>query len=163
MTEGYHYTACGLDYVYLQNGFKVRETKHGRAVAIENAQELHETIALAVIISPRSLRGQEVRFLRAQLGLSQDGLAKALRTRRGSVARWEGQPNKAISGTADAALRMFYALKADGHEVVERLVELLTELDDLNHQLAVLKEKQAHRDFERTEEGWQSLPLLEAA
>lgn len=154
MSEGYHYTACGLDYVYLQNGFKVRETKHGKAVAIENARELHEVIARAVISLPERLRGQEVRFLRAQLKLSQDGLAKALRTRRGSVARWEAAPDKAIPGTADAALRMFYALKVAGHEIAIRLVDLLTELDERQHDIAESK----HRDFEQTEQGWQPFP-----
>ncbi len=109
MTEGYHYTACGLNYVYLENGFRIRETEHGSAVAIENARELHEAIARMIISSPQDLRGQEVRFLRAQLKLSQEGLAKALRTKRGSVARWEARPNHAIPGPADSALRMFYA------------------------------------------------------
>src|SRR5665213_3450402 len=101
MTEGYHYTTCGLDYVYLQNGYKVHETKHGKGVSISHAQGLHDAIARMVVGAPFRLRGQEVRFLRAQLKLSQDGLARALRTRRGSVARWEGQPQQAISGPAD--------------------------------------------------------------
>lgn len=137
MTEGYHYTACGLDYVYLQNGYKVHETKHGKGVSISNAQGLHEAIARMIIGHMPRLRGQEVRFLRAQLKLSQDGLARILRTRRGSVARWEGMPDHAIPGTADAALRMFYALKADKHTLAERMVDLLTELDELEHQIAM--------------------------
>jgi DNA-binding transcriptional regulator YiaG len=137
MTEGYHYTTCGLDYVYLQNGYRVRETKHGRGVSISNAQGLHEAIARALVGASFRLRGQEVRFLRAQLRLSQDGLARALRTKRGSVARWEAQPNHSIPGPADTALRMFYALKAQKHELAEQIVELLTELDDLEHAAAV--------------------------
>lgn len=151
MTEGYHYTACGLDYVHLQNGYEVRETSHGKAVAIQDARGLHEAIARAVISSPMPLRGQEVRFLRAQLKLSQEGLAKALRTRRGSVARWEAKPDHPIPGTADSALRMFYAVKAERHEVAERLVDLLTEIDELEHKVEVLRGE----TFRATAAGWE--------
>lgn len=98
MTEGYHYTACGLDYVYLQNGFRVRETSHGRAVSIEDARGLHSAIATMIVTVPDRLRGQDVRFLRAQLKLSQESLAKALRTKRGSVARWELRLTRASQG-----------------------------------------------------------------
>lgn len=159
MTEGYHYTGCGLDYVYLQNGFKVHETKHGKAVAIHEARTLHEAIARAIISAPHKLRGQEVRFLRAQLKLSQDGLARALRTRRSSVARWEGRANHPITGTADASLRMFYALKVGGHEVAERIVELLTELDELQHKVTMLRES----SFRETAGAWRRQPALMAA
>lgn len=133
MTERYHYTACGLDYVYLLNGFTVRETPHGGGVSIKDARGLHEAIARSVIGAPHSLRGQEVRFLRAMLKLSQDHLARVLRQRRGSVARWEASPEKSIPGAADSALRMFYALKSDGHEVATKLIDLLQELDELEH------------------------------
>lgn len=155
MTEGYHYTTCGLDYVYLQNGFEVRETRHGKATAIKDASGLHAAIARMIINTPQHLRGQEVRFLRAQLKLSQDGLAKALRTRRGSVARWEAEPNKPIPGIADVALRMFYALKANGHAVAERVVDLLTEIDELEHRITVVRET----SFQDTEEGWRAFSL----
>jgi len=151
MTEGYHYTACGLDYVYLQNGYEVRETPHGKAVAIQDARGLHEAIARAVISSPRALRGQEVRFLRAQLKLSQEGLARVLRTKRGSVARWEAKPARSITGAADSALRMFYALKAEKHEVAERLVDLLTEADEVEHHVEMLRDA----TFRATAAGWE--------
>jgi hypothetical protein len=42
MPEGYHYTRCGLDYVYLLNGYEVRETAHGRGLAIEDGDDLHD-------------------------------------------------------------------------------------------------------------------------
>jgi transcriptional regulator with XRE-family HTH domain len=69
---------------------------------------------LDIIGDPHPLRGQEVRFLRGMMKVSQEGLARVLRQRRGSVARWEAEANKAVPGAADSALRMFYALKAGG-------------------------------------------------
>lgn len=143
------YTACGLDYVYLSNGFAVRETRHGKGIAVHDAEALHAAIARAVITSPRPLRGQEVRFLRSLLRLSQDGLARVLRTKRLTVARWEAKPNHAIPGTADAALRLFYSLKADNHALASQACDLLGELDELQYQLDTLLR------LRETDHGWQ--------
>jgi putative transcriptional regulator len=114
MRDRYRYADCGLDYVYLLNGYTLHETEHGAGVSIEDARRLHERVALDIIGDPHPLRGQEVRFLRGMMKVSQEGLARVLRQRRGSVARWEAEANKAVPGAADSALRMFYALKAGG-------------------------------------------------
>ena len=133
MNDAFHYTDSGLDYVYLINGFTVHKTPHGDGVSIKDARQLHERIALDLIGQPRPLQGQDVRYLRGMLRVSQEGLAKVLRQQRGSVARWEAEPNKDIPGAADSALRMFYALKACGHEAAMGVVALLQEVDDLKH------------------------------
>jgi hypothetical protein len=73
MNERYRYTGCGLDYVYLLDGYTVLETEHGRDVPIKDARQLHDRIALDIIGGPHPLRGQEVRFLRGMLKLSQEG------------------------------------------------------------------------------------------
>ena len=52
----------------------------------------------------------------------------------------------AIPGSADRALRFFFALKVSGHEVAERIVELVTQIDELEHERAT---------FEETERGWE--------
>jgi putative transcriptional regulator len=150
MTESYHYTASGLDYVYLINGYTVHETEDGQAIAINDARGLHDAIARDIIGNTRPIRGQEVRFLRSQLKLSQEGLARVLRTQRGAVARWEAAPAKPIPGAADSALRMFYALKVGGHEVAVKLTELLTEIDRITHELNVMRLS----TFDKTGEGW---------
>jgi len=38
MTEIFHYTDCGLDYVYLANGYTVHETAHAKGVSIKDAR-----------------------------------------------------------------------------------------------------------------------------
>ncbi len=146
MTGPHHYTECGLDYIYLLNGFKVHETPYGEGISIQNADGLHKAIALAVIISPNALRGQEVRFLRSLLDVSQAGLGDILGASRATVARWEGGADQAIPAGSDRALRMFYALKVTGHEVAERIVDLLTEIDELEHTQTL---------FEETDTGWE--------
>ncbi|HWB49302.1 MAG TPA: hypothetical protein VG651_09345 [Stellaceae bacterium] len=149
MTELHHYTLCGLDYVYLRNGYDLRETRHGPAIAIHDAVALHQAIARAIITNPQPLRGQEVRFLRSVLKLSQAGLARVLRNRRLTVARWEAAPDTAIPGTADAALRLFCSLKIDNHALAQQICDLLTEIDDLKHQMAVLELRETERGWER--------------
>ena len=107
MTEMYHYTECGLDYVYLDNGYVVHETAYGPAVEVEHADELDRQIALAIINHQRSLTGQEVRFLRGLLNLTQAELGNLLGKDAQSVARWE-RMKTAIPPTEDRALRQIY-------------------------------------------------------
>ncbi|KAF0109474.1 MAG: hypothetical protein FD149_2832, partial [Rhodospirillaceae bacterium] len=74
MSERYHYRLSGLDYVYLVNGFAWHETEYGPGIAIDDLDHLHEAIARHVVTSPSRLRGQEVRFLRSILNVSQAAL-----------------------------------------------------------------------------------------
>lgn len=149
MTEALHYTDCGLDNVWLANGFTVRETRRGLAYAITEAGDLHAAIALSLITAPYRYRGQEVRFLRSFLDLPQSGLARIVGTTRGTIARWEGEPDGKIPGASDRALRLFMALKMAGSDDADRLVELLQELDEIEHGRVV---------FEETPQGWERRP-----
>lgn len=140
--EMLHYTACGLDYVYLVNGFTLHDLDDGRqGYSVTKAIELHEAIARRVVALTRRLQGQEVRFLRGRLDLSQSGLARALEVTRAAVARWEASPHKAIPGSADRSLRYFYMLTAMKHELALKLVKTLNELDDAEDKLAVAEDE----------------------
>ncbi len=68
-----------------------------------------------------------MRFLRARLKLSQEGLA-----------RWEGMPDKPIPGPADVALRLFCGLKLENDTVMADLLDALTRLDEAEHRAAVI-------------------------
>lgn len=149
MTDALHYTDCGLDNVWLANGFTMRETRHGTAYAITDAAALHEAIASSLITAPYRYRGQEVRFIRSFLDIAQSGLAKIIGATRGTIARWEGNPDAKIPGVSDRALRMFIALKLAGNEDASRLVELIQDLDEIEHGGVV---------FEETAQGWERRP-----
>lgn len=129
----HHYTGCGLDYVWLVNGFKYVETPHGRGARIHDLDGLLKAIADRIISGPERLRGQEVRFLRSMLDLSQDGLARVLGQTRVTVARWEGRRDKAIPGASDRALRLFYAAQMAGARAAKEVSDLLKELDEIEH------------------------------
>ena len=126
----YHYTMCGLDYVYLRNGYRYYDTAYGPGVSIEKADALDRVIASRVLTSHSRLRGQEVRFLRSLLGRSQTALATHLGVKRITVARWEGAPNTPIPGPADRLLRLVtaHALFEEGFAHI--LVDLLPEISD---------------------------------
>lgn len=66
MSKNFHYTACGLDNVWLANGYKVKATRHGHAVAVDDVDGLHQLIAQTLIDKPVSLSGKEFRFLCTQ-------------------------------------------------------------------------------------------------
>ncbi len=131
----FHYTNSGLDNVWLLNGFERIETPHGSGVQIHNMEGLHKVIATCMITSPAPLRGQDVRFLRSMLEFSRESLARVVGYSRVSVARWEINRDGRIPKSADHALRLFYAASAAGEDVVRRLSELLTELDELKHEM----------------------------
>ena len=109
MKGSYHYTGCGLDYVYLANGFRRQKTPYGSGVSITDADGLHKAIARHIVSSPPRLRGQEIRFLRSMLDVSQAGLGDILGVSRATVARWEGNAETPIPSGTDRALRLFYA------------------------------------------------------
>lgn len=129
----HHYKDCGLDYVWLRDGFEYRDTPRGRMVRVHDVNGLHVAIARWIVSSPARLRGQEVRFLRSMLGLSQEGFGKLLRQSRATVARWEGDRDKMIPSGSDDWLRVVYTKRAEGDKAVCKLVDLLTELDELKN------------------------------
>lgn len=133
--DQFHYTASGLDYVWLTNGFTVKETAHGRGVSITDAEGLHRAIANAIVTGGRPLRGQEVRFLRSVLDLSQKSLGRVLGLDRSTVSRWEGEPNVPLPDQSERLLRMYYALHNEGDAVARELTELLQEEDEDERQL----------------------------
>jgi len=109
----FHYTQCGLDDVWLANGWRVEETEYGSGFAIENADRLHRAIARTIAAGPRPLRGQDARFLRVMLELSQADLARLLGVDRATVIRWEKARKRPLSRVQDIALRTLYAARAD--------------------------------------------------
>ena len=90
MKSWFHYTACGLDNVWLANGFTVRATKYGEGVAIEDVDGLHRLLATILVEKKGLLAGKEFRFLRVHLGLTQQGLAKLMGgVSENAVSLWE--------------------------------------------------------------------------
>ena len=106
-SDMHHYRECGLDYIWLAEGFVCEETAYGLAVMVENATALDQAVAEYVVSHRRNLTGQEVRFLRGLMDATQAELAALLGKDAQSVARWEKSKTK-LPPTEDRALRQIY-------------------------------------------------------
>ena len=126
----YHYTQCGLDYVFLENGYVENETPYGKTTAFKNADALGLAIAVKSIVAPTRLRGQEVRFLRGMLDCSQVELASELGIKRLTVARWESKPHTPIPGPADRVIRMLVAYAISDEKGMSVIIESMSEISD---------------------------------
>jgi len=131
--EPYHYQSCGLLGIYLRNGFTVTETAYGPAVSINNLEGLHRAIGLEIVCNQPELTGNEFRFLRKELDLSQNDLADLLSVSDSTLRNWERDRNKHISGPADRMLRSLYMESVDGESTVGNLLKRLSQLNQEIH------------------------------
>jgi putative transcriptional regulator len=144
----FHYVQCGLDNVWLTSGVEVTETEYGNGFRVRDAGELHEAIAKSIINGSRRLRGQEARFLRVQLNLSQEAMAKILGVDRATVIRWERSREKGLSLIQDIAVRTTYAARHSGDNFLLSVIKELQEADEKSH-------GDAYRQvFEASNHGW---------
>ena len=106
--QNYHYIECGLDNVYLLNlEFRACNNCGTKIPRLTRMPELHATIARAIALQPCPLRGQDIRFLRKQLGFSAREWAKFLRTDASTLSRWENDQQE-IGTQSDSLIRLLY-------------------------------------------------------
>jgi putative transcriptional regulator len=106
--QTYRYKECGLDNVYLLNiEFLVCDACGVKVPRLQKMPALHATIARAIAMQPCPLRGQDVRFLRKQLGYSAKEWATFLRTDASTLSRWENDQQE-IGTQSDSLIRLLY-------------------------------------------------------
>ena len=141
----YKYDDAGLRNVWLANGYTVRKTRYGKAVAIENVEGLTRAICRALASKPGRLTGAEFRYLRLHLGLSQKALGKAFGNTEQAIALWEKKGR--IPLWADKHLRLLVIAKEDGNEPLGRALERLDIVERLVSSRLVVEE---------TRRGWKT-------
>ena len=104
----YHYKSCGLDNVFLKNGFAIKQTPYGPAVAIEDIEGLHLAIASDLLRQKTPLTGAQFRFLRKEQDLTQAEMAAILGVSEQTVAAWEKLKDGHVQRMADIAMRAYY-------------------------------------------------------
>ncbi len=130
--EPYRYRACGLDGIYLLNGYEVEAHDGEDYVSITDLEGLHQAIGRHLVMFRKALSPREIRFLRNTMGLTQAELAKRLGNNSQSVARWE-KGECEIPGTAERLLRAVFWLSCMTESEMEELKELLeTKLEELD-------------------------------
>jgi putative zinc finger/helix-turn-helix YgiT family protein len=106
--ETYHFTESGLDYVYLE-GVDLFKCSCGEViVSIPAMPQLHSIIAFDVIRKKSLLIGQEIRFLRKNMGLTATKLSKIIGVDNATVSRWENG-KQLITKPHDHFIRLVYS------------------------------------------------------
>lgn len=133
----YHYTESGLRNIWLANGYAVRDIDGEQAVAIHDADELHRVIGRRLARKPR-LTGTELRFLRKEMGLSQNRLADMLGSTEQTVSLWErhGRMPKGL----DRLVRLLYLECLDGNVRVQAMIDRLVDLDETEEERLVFED-----------------------
>lgn len=148
----YHYKECGLDNIYLANGFMRDRVDGEEFLAIENIDGLWKAICFSLVKSPRILEPKEIRFLRHHVDFTQAELAQRLRVDAQTVARWEKGKND-IPGPADVLLRLLVlaspVMQPEGGLVLEKFAEFTDSitLKDVDGPDCTV--------FARDDDGWQ--------
>jgi len=150
--EYYHYTECGLDNIYLVNGFEITKTSdEDEVLFIHDIHNLRKAISNTLVFKKGLLEGSEIKFIRTILDLSQNKLAALIGCRYQQILLWEKNKNK-ISKPVDRLLRIYvytYLYKEiDNGEVFDRI----NEIADLDAAEAEHSEKV---EFKEVKDTWQ--------
>ncbi|MEO6022277.1 MAG: hypothetical protein ABIP64_04020 [Burkholderiales bacterium] len=141
----YEFKDAGLKDVWLANGYVIKKTPYGEAVAIEDVPGLTRVICAALVKKPGRLTGAEFRYLRLHLRLSQKSLAKLFGNTEQAVALWE--KNDRVPLWADKLLRLLWSEKENGNETIKRVMDRLDVIERLVSSRIVVSE---------TKRGWKS-------
>jgi putative transcriptional regulator len=158
----YQYRESGLDNIFLENGFHIHKTPYGEGVSIQDTAGLHKAIGRWLISLPKPLNGAELRFLRLEMETTQRDLAGFIGTSEQTLRLWEKHRNKALPnsgalpGSADLLLRAIYSEYIGGDGTVRRMVDRLSQLNQIE------TAQEVH--FRETNRGWKqrSAPDFEA-
>ncbi len=135
----YHYTECGLDNVWLENGYTVKKTAYGEATSVDDANGLHQVLSIELTQKKGRVTGKELRFMRTALGMSQEGLGKCIGATEQSVSLWERTGK--VPQYADSILRLLVSEKLNGNSKVTEVIERINTVERICNQRIVAREK----------------------
>lgn len=101
----YHYTECGLDNVFIEGMNVVSDHAGEDTLQIHAIGLLHSVIAEGIVMLPSKMSGKELRFLRTEMGLTQEKLADVLKVTLLTISRWEREETP-IKDTAEMLIRL---------------------------------------------------------
>ena len=140
----YHYTMCGLENVYLKNGYEQKDTPSGKVVSIHDLEGLHKAIGKGLAAKDSELTAKEFKFLRGELDLSQRALGMLMEKSDQIIAKYE-KGEQAIPRLVDKSIRDLYMESIDEGPIAN-LLQKLAQLDRKNRELTF--------ELEETESGW---------
>jgi DNA-binding transcriptional regulator YiaG len=126
------YRACGLEGIFLLNGYEIVEHDGDKGVSITNLEGLHRAIGHHIVTERKTLAPKEIRFLRNTIGMTQAELASCLGVTSQTVARWE-KAQCDVPGSAEKLLRIvFLAAQLTTDELEEFRKTLLAKIRELD-------------------------------
>jgi DNA-binding transcriptional regulator YiaG len=125
----FHYTQCGLDDVWLLNGFTLSDTAYGPAFSIKDMDVLHKAIGLALVRGRKTFGGKDVRFLRRQMQLTQNQLGALIGVGDQMVARYEKEESHIPEASAMLLRWRYLTTVLDDDETVRDLKRLLADME----------------------------------
>ncbi len=120
----YHYIESGLPNIYLSNGYTIESVDGEEFISIADVDGLHQQIGNSLISHVRSLIGDEIRFFRIELNMSQKTLGELLGVDGQTVARWEKEQT-GLPRTSDVAIRALYLESKDQQSHIKPLLDKL--------------------------------------
>lgn len=104
-TFDYHYKACGLNNVIIQN-MPAREDDAGdKVIEIPMINALHAMLTMELATKESSLLPEELKFVRTEMGLTQAELAERIKKDHQTIGRWERGENP-VDPTAEVIIRL---------------------------------------------------------
>jgi len=125
----YHYTESGLDYVFLQNGYQEHNEDGEVFVSFDDITEMNRAIAKIIIMNKPKLEGQDLKFLRTLVNLSQEAFGRLISVSRDGVAKAEATLSKELSPPMDKLTRIF-AMEYIDDSKIRALIDRLGETED---------------------------------
>ena len=141
----YHFIESGLTHIWLRNGYTVEDSPYGPTVSFKDIFGLHRAIAYALIDKSGSLAGEEIRYLRLHMELSQESLGDLIGIGAQSVALWEKNRSR-ITATAEKLLRLVVRGHLNGHATIRRAIDALNQMDAVAYEEKLV--------FETQGQGW---------
>jgi len=142
-----HYTGCGLDDVYLMNGYEVEEDEYGRTVSVKDLSGLRKAIAESLARKRKFLKGKELRFVRIEMDLTQSELGRLIGYSDQQVARWEKDQSQ-IPAPANKMIRLLLREHLGNNGMSVR--EVLEHLDRLDNTIS------DRHVFEKSGKSWRA-------
>ncbi len=148
LNSPYHYTECGLNNIFLLNGYKMIDTPRGKSISIHDLEGLHKAIGLFLVSEKKDFSGDEVRFLRHEMLISQSALARFLGVSEQAIRRWE-RGKIEIPKPSESLLRLLY--REHIHDRTGKISTMLKHIADLED-----KKNCTRLLFKDTPKGWRN-------
>jgi DNA-binding transcriptional regulator YiaG len=134
----YRFAESGLKCVVLQGVEIIRCPSCGNEdPIIPRVNQLMQALARAVVRKPYRLEGEEVRFLRKYLRMTQDQFARLIHLDKTNVSKWENNEDR-VGPQSDRLIRAVALALGDGlREGQEEAVRDFAQIQDLRKPVCI--------------------------